>query len=285
MLYQTEPFTLLQNGVATLAAEVDSFSVISATYPDDLEISTGPGGGFFPFPADGNLEFDQPTVVRVKNTNAGANTIEIGSGSAKFRRSLSSGGIVVVAGTVAVTATDGAIASIGARIDTAATTDTGTFSLISLFKRSLQSLTLLISGAVTNAASIVTAVVAVGTTLTALSAKFGALAKTAFALDAANSTNDTLIAAGVRLVYGIDIFNASAGTIYLRLYDKATAPVVGTDVPYRVYAIPTLQSMHLQWAYGDKYSLGLGLGLTAGAGYLDSTVVAAHDAQIVILYE
>ncbi len=277
-LYRVEPFTLNQNAVYTLAEEVDSIAILSATFPDDIEIALGNGGGFNPFPADGSLEFAEPVVVRVRNTNGSANTIEVGSGSAKFRRNLSSGGVVVVSGTVATSVANGQNVTFGAQADAAAGADTGVFSFMSLFKRSLASLTLIISGAVTNAASIVTAI-------TSLSAKFGALVKSVFTLDAAAGTNDTLIITGARLVYGIDIFNASAATIYLRLYDKATAPIVGTDIPYRVYAIPTLQSMHLQWAYGDRYLLGLGLGLTAGAGYLDATVVAAHDAQVVVIHE
>ncbi len=268
LLYETEPFTLAQNAVYTLASEVDSFAIISATFGDNIEISTGNGQGFFPFPSDGSLEFPAPTVVRVRNTNAGANTIIVGSGSAKFRRNLSSGGIVIVSGTVSVTIADGGSASLGAKADAAAASDAGAYSLIALFKRGLQQVTLMLAA------------------LVGLSAKFGALVKTAFTLDTLATTNSNLIAAGARRVYSLDVFNASMATLYVRLYDKATAPTVGTDVAKRVYAIPTLTNIHLVWAgEGDPYTLGLGLAVTAGAAYNDATAVAAHDAQITAVYE
>jgi len=250
MLYETEPFTLAHNEVYTLASEVDSFAIISATYGDYLEISTGNGQGFFPFPADGSLEFPVPTVVRIKNTNALANTIIVGSGSAKFRRNLSNGGVVTISGTVAVTVPVGQQAM-------AASTP--------VVIASNQS--------------------AVPVSDAALSAKFGPLNKTPFSLDAAGTTNDTLIAAGARRLASVDIFNAAAYPIYLRLYDKVTAPVVGTDIAKRVFAIPTLTNVHIVWGDGDSYLVGLGLGLTKNPAYNDATAVADHDAQIVLNYD
>ncbi len=54
------------------------------------------------------------------------------------------------------------------------------------------------------------------------------------------STNSTLVAAapanGQRSVYAINAFNSNATTYYLKLYNKATAPTCGTDVPVNVFA-------------------------------------------------
>lgn len=139
--YQTEPLALA--GAAggnvpnqKLIGKVLSVAVISATFQDDVLISFN-GASFFLLSFSDSLQFQEPTEVWIGNNNAAANTIVVGSGSAKISRSFSSGGSVTVTGTVATTVTDGADAAVGAKADAAATTDAGTFSLIALIKRLL----------------------------------------------------------------------------------------------------------------------------------------------------
>lgn len=54
----------------------------------------------------------------------------------------------------------------------------------------------------------------------------------------AASNNATLISANPGAIYSVNGYNASAGVIYLKFYDKATAPTVGTDTPVLTYALP-----------------------------------------------
>lgn len=103
-------------------------------------------------------------------------------------------------------------------------------------------------------------------------------------LNAAASTNATLVKAGGTTLKQLFITNSSAATKYFRLYDKATAPTVGTDAPVIVIAIPATSSKEL--VFGDNTGLpfknGLSYAITGGAARLDATAVAAGDAQVFI---
>ncbi len=85
-------------------------------------------------------------------------------------------------------------------------------------------------------------------------------------------------------VYSLDAVNTTGAIKYVRLYDKVTAPIVGTDVSKRVIAIPATSSVHLTWDAGDNYASGLGIGISGAAAYNDATAVAAHDVQLTVNY-
>lgn len=103
-------------------------------------------------------------------------------------------------------------------------------------------------------------------------------------INSAASTNATLVKAGLTSLVGVlSIMNASAATKYVRLYDKATLPTVGTDAPIVVIAVPATSSKELvitDNGDGVFFPLGLGLAITGGAARLDSTAVAAGDVQL-----
>ena len=103
--------------------------------------------------------------------------------------------------------------------------------------------------------------------------------------DAAGSNNATLIQAGPTSVHNIFANNASAGTKYLRLYNKATSPTVGTDVPVIVVAIPATSSKEIVLKHDLEFPLGLGMAITGAAAYNDNTAVTAHDVQVYIVYD
>lgn len=104
-------------------------------------------------------------------------------------------------------------------------------------------------------------------------------------VQAAASTNATLISSAARRVLGWDLANITAAWKYVRLYNKATAPTVGTDVPICVIAIPPNGRVSVQSPYPVLApSLGLGYSITNGAADLDATAVAANDVIGSILY-
>jgi len=154
--YQTEPIVLPAAAGGEipnrkLVGKVLSVAIISATFQDDVLISTN-GQSFFILPFSDSLQFIEPTEVWIGNQNGAANAVVVGSGTAKINRSFSSGGNVIVTGTAATSVADGANVAIGARADAVATTDVGTFSLIALIKRLLSKATFasaadLVSGA------------------------------------------------------------------------------------------------------------------------------------------
>jgi hypothetical protein len=98
-----------------------------------------------------------------------------------------------------------------------------------------------------------------------------------------NTNNAALILTGVRYLYGWELSNVNAAFRYVKLYDKATAPTVGTDVPVLTLGVPT------GWRSAEKligipFSLGLGIGIVTGAADSDNTAVAAGEVIAHILY-
>ena len=93
---------------------------------------------------------------------------------------------------------------------------------------------------------------------------------------AAATVNATLVRAGSGRVYEINGQNAAAAVVYLKLYDKATAPVVGTDVP--VYTLAIAASGPFRFDLGGfQFALGIGYGLTTDAADNGTTALTAGD--------
>lgn len=102
-------------------------------------------------------------------------------------------------------------------------------------------------------------------------------------INSAASTNATLVKAGVCGVQQMFLMNSSLTTKYVRFYDKASAPTVGTDTPLFTMAIPATSSKEL--VFGDfslQFNLGLALAITGGAAVLDATAVVVGDVQTFI---
>lgn len=98
----------------------------------------------------------------------------------------------------------------------------------------------------------------------------------AYALVTTASNNPNLVAGGPRSLTEISIFNPTAALIYVKLYNKVTAPTVGTDVPLAVIPVPVNGQITLEYGVmGKKFALGVGLAVTAGPLSSDVAVVAA----------
>lgn len=103
---------------------------------------------------------------------------------------------------------------------------------------------------------------------------------TTTSVNSAASTNAANVKTTAGTVYNIFIHNASAATRYVRFYNKASAPTVGTDVPVQVIAVPAGSSKEITSPVGIKYGTGIGYSITAAAGATDATAVAAGDVQL-----
>lgn len=70
-------------------------------------------------------------------------------------------------------------------------------------------------------------------------------------------------------------FSARASLCWLKLYDKGTAPVVGTDTPVLVLPVPPgAFSFPLEYRY---FAVGLGFAITTGVSDNDAGAIAAGD--------
>lgn len=211
----------------------------------------------------------------------------------------------------------------GAPADTAATSDTGTFSMIALVKRMLQKLTtgLYARGTYNNTFPTLadtadgtiqfdsrnnlrtticqsnnTATVSTvaeggsasnaGLTViarhTQLNRATGTLSMEALPVStarlpsAAATTNPTSVKSSLGNLYQIQGYCAAAAPVFLKLYNKASAPTVGTDTPIWTRRLAPGAEFSLPFS-GFLFSTGLAFAITAARADSDTTAVAAGD--------
>jgi hypothetical protein len=89
-------------------------------------------------------------------------------------------------------------------------------------------------------------------------------------------TNATLVKASAASLYELTVSNPTGAAVFVKLYNKATAPVVGTDVP--VVTCP-VGAAGLQWHHfgvtGKRFALGLGWACTGAMPAADTTAASA----------
>lgn len=95
-------------------------------------------------------------------------------------------------------------------------------------------------------------------------------------VSAAASTNATVAKASAGDVFTVTAYNAAASVRYLKFYNKATAPTVGTDTPVLTIALqPTAAlNVNLQSQY---FSTGIAYALTTGAADADTGALTLAD--------
>lgn len=106
----------------------------------------------------------------------------------------------------------------------------------------------------------------------------------AYNVNSAATTNAAVIKSSPGAVFNVQISNASASARSVKLYDKATAPTVGTDVPIMTFQLPAATSKEVEFNKGTRFGLGIGIAITALPAVTDATAVAASDVQVHIDY-
>ena len=109
---------------------------------------------------------------------------------------------------------------------------------------------------------------------------------TPYFLNAAATTNGALIITGTSNVSSFYATNEGASTAYVKLYNKATAPTVGTDIPEMIIPVPAAAAGVPGVAnprigfHGFRFALGLGISVTRNAVYTDTTAIAANEVKV-----
>ena len=104
---------------------------------------------------------------------------------------------------------------------------------------------------------------------------------TASLLAAAATTNATVVKATAGTLFNVVASNSGATTRYLKYYNKATAPTVGTDVPALVIPLVAGHATPVGFGtLGTRLSLGIGMAITSGAADNDATGVAAGEVKV-----
>lgn len=91
----------------------------------------------------------------------------------------------------------------------------------------------------------------------------------------AASTNATSARAATADLFAVTCYNTTASVIYFKIYNKASAPTVGTDVPVLTFAIPPNGGFVHSWSNGFYFGTGIAFALTTGAADSDTGAVTA----------
>lgn len=107
---------------------------------------------------------------------------------------------------------------------------------------------------------------------------------TTFKQVSAATTNAASIKGSAAKLYSAIANNQNAAVRYLKLYNKATAPTVGTDVPVLTLALQPNSTQSFQWPNGLDFPTGLAMALTTEATDAGSTAVAVNEHVTNISY-
>lgn len=103
----------------------------------------------------------------------------------------------------------------------------------------------------------------------------------------AASTNATSLKASAGQIGFIYAVNLNAAVRYLKLYNKASAPTVGTDVPVATLPIPasaTGAGFIVGIPGGLNFTTGIAYALTTGVADADTGAVAANEIILAFGY-
>lgn len=106
---------------------------------------------------------------------------------------------------------------------------------------------------------------------------------TAFATVTTASTNAGVISAAAVSVYELTVSNTSASAAYIKFYDRASSPTVGTDVPVLTIPVPAYATFVEAFGAGKRFGTGLALAATGGIAATD-TANAPAGVQISLSY-
>ena len=89
-------------------------------------------------------------------------------------------------------------------------------------------------------------------------------------------------------VYGWYIYNNATTTRYVKLYNIASAPTVGTTTPVMTIAVPGSTNggaANVEFTNGIAFATGIGIGATTGVADNNTGAPAANDLVINLLYK
>lgn len=101
----------------------------------------------------------------------------------------------------------------------------------------------------------------------------------------AGSNNAAAIKAAAGQVYGVQGFNLAGYPVFVKLYDKATAPNPAADTPLRTVAMQSGVRCDDDIASGLAFATGIAIAIVKGIADNDNTAVLANDCVVDIDYK
>lgn len=95
----------------------------------------------------------------------------------------------------------------------------------------------------------------------------------------AATTNATVVKASAGQIYGIQFVNTGAGWAFVKFYNKATAPTVGTDAVVEILGIPPGGAREVNRPIGMPFAAGIAMAITGA--YTDADTTAVTAGQVV----
>ena len=96
-------------------------------------------------------------------------------------------------------------------------------------------------------------------------------------VNSAATTNATSLKASAGNIGDIDVFNNASYAVYLKFYNKASAPAVGTDTPVWTVPVPAGAGFSRSFPVGKSFATGIAYAVTKLQADTDTTAVAAGD--------
>jgi hypothetical protein len=143
-----------------------------------------------------------------------------------------------------------------------------------------------IQGGTLPAVTTVGTVTTVTTVATVTNAGTPAAPATPYFVNSAATTNGALVLTGSSGLQALWATNIGASAAFVKLYNKATAPTVGTDIPEMIIPVPAAVSgvpgvADVDCGFnGHRFALGLGIAITGGVADTDTTAVAAGQVKV-----
>ena len=99
----------------------------------------------------------------------------------------------------------------------------------------------------------------------------------------AATTNATSVKASAGKIYRIDAFNSDTVGYWVKFYNKASAPTVGTDVPVATKFVPAGGGFVIESTLGIPYTTGIALAATLNATDADTVAVTTANKLVINL--
>jgi len=115
----------------------------------------------------------------------------------------------------------------------------------------------------------------------------GSNGTTPYKLISLGTTNANVVKASGGNLYSIVAIGLTSTVRFLKFYNKATAPTVGTDIPVMTIPVPANTQgagIAIPFSMGVNFPLGISIAITAGPADNDVAVVGAGDVIINLTY-
>lgn len=109
-------------------------------------------------------------------------------------------------------------------------------------------------------------------------------ASSMYHLISAVGQNEHTILGSSALLTGYYICNIASAYRYVKLFNKATTPVVGTDTPAMTLGIPPITAANIGFESFPEFPLGLGIATVSGIADADITDVGINELAVNIFY-